>query len=214
MKSKFIEDDMHKAHLKNIYKRIKRGKSVLLVGNYGAGKSTFLDQIRPKKRTIVHAESLSPRHYLLGSILQKLGYDCKPQKSKIMEYLDAICDIKDALIIIDDAGDLRVEVFPYLKRVMDAGKPVIMAGMPAFETRLKEKHVDIFSRLKILHLSPVSVEELKKHLPKFEPDALEVIYGASLGNMHHFVNIRDDCLDQIAELKMNKVTMEIVQMFI
>ncbi len=211
---KMIKDDIRKSHLDAICKRIHKGKSILIIGKFGSGKTELLKLIRPKKRATAYLESLGPLHYLLGSILKRLDYNCTPQKTKIMEYLETICSIKDAVIIIDEADDIRQEIFPYIKRIMNAGIPVIYAGLPTLKTRLKEKHEDILSRLKILNLQPVSVEEFKKNLPQFEPDALEVIYGASSGNMHRFNDICDDCLDKMYELKMEKINMEIVEMFI
>ena len=209
-----IKDDIRKAHLDVIDKRIKQGKSILIIGKLGSGKTELLKQIRPKKKAIAYPESLGPLHYLLGSILKRLDYNYTPKKTKIMEYLEIICSIKNAVIIIDEADDIRQEIYPYIKRIMNAGIPVIYAGLPALKTRLKEKHVDILCRVKILNLPPVNVEEFKKILPQFEPDALEVVYGASSGNMHYFNDICDDCLDKMSELKLEKVNMDIVGMFI
>ncbi len=211
---KMIKDDIRKSHLDAIYKRIHKGKSILIIGKFGSGKTELLKQIHPKKRAIACLESLGSLHYLLGSILKCLDYSCTPQKTKIMEYLETICSIKDAVIIIDEADDIRQEILPYIKRIMNAGIPIIYAGLPTLKTRLKEKNKDILSRLKILNLPPISVEEYKKNLPQFEPDAIEVIYGASSGNMHRFDDICDECLDKMSELKLDKINMEIVNMFI
>ena len=46
-KETFINDKRRISYLAAIYSRIYRGKSVLVEGDYGVGKSRFLDLIQP-----------------------------------------------------------------------------------------------------------------------------------------------------------------------
>ncbi len=48
-KEKFINDKRRISYLAAIYNRIYRGQSVLIEGDFGVGKSRFLDLIQPKK---------------------------------------------------------------------------------------------------------------------------------------------------------------------
>ena len=56
-KENFINDKRRISYLNSVYSRIYRGKSVLIEGDYGAGKSRFLQLIKPKKLEIVWVES-------------------------------------------------------------------------------------------------------------------------------------------------------------
>ncbi|MDD4273456.1 MAG: hypothetical protein PHG14_06995 [Desulfobacter postgatei] len=51
------------------------------------------------------------------------------------------------------------EVWPYLKPIIDAGVPVVFAGLPKVRTYLNRNHPDILSRLKTLILYPIVVED-------------------------------------------------------
>jgi len=214
MEKKLIKDELRHLYLNIINKRIKEGKSTLILGKNGSGKTKLIEQIQSGKRTTVNSDSIASLHYFLASILQQLNYSYEPKLNKIMVYLDTIRKSKNALIIIDEAEDLRSGLFPYIKRIMNSKIPVVIAGLPKVGTRLKEKHEDILCRLKAFNLQPVSAEEFKKVLPQFEPDAVDLIYGYSMGNMWIFDDICEDCLCKIAELKLKKVTVEIAQMFI
>jgi ABC-type lipoprotein export system ATPase subunit len=48
-KESFINDKRRVSYLASVYNRITRGKSVLIEGGYGAGKTRFLHLIQPKK---------------------------------------------------------------------------------------------------------------------------------------------------------------------
>jgi hypothetical protein len=213
-KRKIIKDDIRRSFLNIISNRIQKGKSTLIMGEIGSGKTEFLNQVRSKKLTISNVESLGSLNYTLVSVLRQRKYRFTPKMSKSVEYLKAICSIKNLVVIIDDANDLRPSIFRYIKRMMDAQIPIIMASPPEIQITLKERHEDILCRLKVLHIQPVGVKDIKKHFSQFAPDTLEVIFGASFGNMWVFYEICDECLEKIAELKLKKVTMKIVEMFI
>lgn len=46
-----------------------------------------------------------------------------------------------------------------MKRIIDAGVPVVFAGLPKVRTYLTSEHPDILSRLKTLVLYPIVVED-------------------------------------------------------
>jgi ABC-type lipoprotein export system ATPase subunit len=47
MKEDFISDKRRVSYLSATYNRIYRGKSVLIEGGFGAGKTRFLELLRP-----------------------------------------------------------------------------------------------------------------------------------------------------------------------
>jgi ABC-type lipoprotein export system ATPase subunit len=74
-KENFINDKRRVSYLSAIYNRIYRGKSVLIEGDYGVGKSRFLKLLCPKKLHAVRVESLFNIHETLAAILKELNYD-------------------------------------------------------------------------------------------------------------------------------------------
>jgi len=213
-KSKIIVDESRSSYLKSIYKRIYKGKSTLITGEIGSGKTVFLKTICPEKLKISNVESLGSLNHILLSILKQQQYKYTLKINKSVEYLEAICGLNKIIITIDDVNDLRSGIFRYIKRIMDSQIPVIMAGTPEIQVSLREKHEDIFCRLKIINLQPLGVDDIKQQYSQFEKDTLEVIIGFSAGNMWIFRELCEECLDEMAKLKLNKVTMEIIEKFI
>ena len=211
---KIIIDGSRRSLLKNIYKRIDRGKSSLIIGEIGFGKTFLLEQIRPEKVKISNVESLGSLNYILASILRQQQYRFTSKKNKSVEYLEAICGIKKIMITIDDVTDLRSGIFRYIKRMMEKQIPVIMTGTPEIQTSLRERHEDVFCRLKIFNLQPIGINEIKKQYPLFDNDTLEVIFGFSEGNMWIFREFCEECIDEMRKQKLKKVTMDIVEKYI
>ena len=89
-KESFINDKRRVSYLGTVYNRIYRGKSVLIEGEYGAGKTRFLELIQPKKLQCVWVESLFNVHVLLASILQGLNYEAKATYRHTPEHLNLI----------------------------------------------------------------------------------------------------------------------------
>jgi len=58
-KEDFINDKRRVSYLHAVYNRIYRDQSVLIEGDYGVGKTRFLELIKPKKRKIIWVESLN-----------------------------------------------------------------------------------------------------------------------------------------------------------
>ena len=158
MKADFISDKRRVSYLSATYSRIYRGRSVLIEGDFGAGKTRFLKLLRPKKLHAVWVESLFNIHETLASILKELNYDTTATYRRTPQYLKMICNLSNCFIIIDEANDLDTRVWPYLKRIIDAGVPIVFAGLPKVRTYLIRNHPDILSRLKTLILYPIEVE--------------------------------------------------------
>ncbi len=213
-KESFINDKRRISYLGAIYNRIYRGKSVLLEGDYGVGKSRFLNLISPKKLRGVRVESLFSIHQILASILHELNYDTAADYRRTPAYLKMICNLSDCFLIIDEANDLDRRVWPYIKRIIDAGVPIIMAGLPRTRTFLTSEHPDILSRLKTLVLYPIIVEDFISDYSDIESEAVEQIYMAARGDMRKFKEICTDCRDKAKELNYSFVDLNLALEFI
>jgi len=73
--------------------------------------------------------------------------------------LKKICSLSGFFIIIDEANDLDRRVWPNFKRIIDSKTPMIFRGLPNVRTLLASEHPDILSRLKVLTLFPIVVED-------------------------------------------------------
>jgi predicted AAA+ superfamily ATPase len=213
-KENFISDKRRVSYLSAAYNRICRGQSILIEGNYGVGKTRFLQLLRPKKLHAVWVESLFNIHETLASILKELNYDTIATYRRTPEYLKMICNLSNCFIIIDEANDLDCRVWPYLKRIIDAGVPIVFAGLPKVRTFLSSKHPDILSRLKTLVLYPIVVEEFIAEYKDIEPEAIEQIYMTTKGDMRKFKEICTDCRDRAKELNYTFVDLNLALEFI
>lgn len=213
-KESFINDKRRISYLGAVYNRIYRGQSVLIEGDYGVGKSRFLHLLKPKKLHGVWVESLFNIHEILSSMLKDLNYDTKATYRRTPDYLKRICKLTDFFIIIDEANDLDKRVWPYLKRIIDAGVPIVFAGLPKVRTFLTSEHPDILSRLKTLVLFPIVVEEFILEYKDFESDAIEQIYVATKGDMRKFKEICTDCRDKAKEMNYSFVDVNLAIEFI
>ncbi len=213
-KEDFITDKRRVSYLSATYNRICRGQSILVEGNYGVGKTRFLKLLRPKKLHAVWVESLFNIHETPASILRELNYDTTATYRRTPEYLKMICSLSNCFIIIDEANDLDPRVRPYLKRIIDAGVPIVFAGSPKVRTFLTRKHPDILSRLKNLILYPIVVDDFIAEYKDFEQEAIEQIYMAVKGDMRKLKEICTDCRDRAKELNHNFVTLNLALEFI
>jgi DNA-binding NtrC family response regulator len=75
--------------------------SVLIEGEYGVGKTRFLELIKPKKRKILWVESLNNIHEILASILQQLDYQAPSSWRRTSKHLKMIKALSGFIIIID-----------------------------------------------------------------------------------------------------------------
>jgi len=209
-KESFINDKRRVSYLSSVYYRINHGKSVLIEGGYGSGKTRFLQLIQPKKRRAVWVESLFNVHEILASILKDLNYEASASYRRSPGYLKLICGLSDYFLVIDEANDLDRRVWPYLKRVIDAEVPVIFAGLPKVRTFLTSEHPDILSRLKTLTLYPIEVEDFILEYKDFEPEAIEQIYAQVKGDMRKFEELRTDCRQKAKDLNHSFVDVNLV----
>jgi len=214
MKEDFISDKRRVSYLSATYTRIYRGQSVLIEGGFGAGKTRFLGLLRPKKLHAIWVESLFNIHETLASILKELNYDTTATYRRTPQYLKMICNLSNCFIIIDEANDLDCRVWPYLKRIIDAGVPIVFAGLPKVRTFLTREHPDILSRLKILVLYPIVVEEFIARYKDIQQEAIEQIYMAVKGDMRKFKEICTDCRDRAKELNYKFVGLNLALEFI
>ncbi|MCP3965820.1 MAG: ATP-binding protein [Lentisphaerae bacterium] len=214
-KEKFINDKRRVSYLHSVYGRIYQGKSVLIEGAYGVGKTRFLKLIKPKKIIPVWLESLDSKHEILASILQLLNYEAAASYLRTSAHLKKICNLTGFFIIIDEANDLNQQVWPYFKRIIDSGIPIIFAGLPNVKTFLASVHADILSRLKVLTLFPIVVEDfIQKYKNDIMPEAIEQIYAITDGDMRKFEEICNDCIDKAKELNSNIVDINIALTFL
>jgi len=213
-KETFINDKRRVSYLSAIYNRIYRGQSALIEGDYGVGKTRFLDLIQPKKLHGVRVESLFNIHEILASILQELNYDAKATYRRTPRHLKQICSLSGCFITIDESNDLDRRVWPYLKRIIDAGIPIIFAGLPKVRTYLFSEHPDILSRLKTLVLYPIVVEDFILEYKDFESEAIEQIYVATRGDMRKFKEVCSDCRDKAKELNYSFIDLNLVLDFL
>jgi len=213
-KESFINDKRRVSYLSALYNRIYRGQSVLIEGDYGVGKTRFLKLIKPKKLQSVWVESLFNVHEILASILKSLNYEATATYRRTPDHLKKIANLTNYFIVIDEANDLDRRVWPYLKRIIDAKVPVVLAGLPKVRTFLTSEHPDILSRLKILILYPIVVEDFIQEYKDFEPEAIEQIYVATKGDMRKFKEICTDCRDRAKELNYSFVDLNLAVSFL
>ncbi len=214
MKEDFISDKRRVSYLGATYNRIYRGQSVLIEGDFGAGKTRFLQLLRPKKLHAVWVESLFNIHETLASILKELNYDTTATYRRTPQYLKMICNLSNCFIVIDEANDLDVRVWPYLKRIIDAGVTIIFAGLPKVRAYLSRNHPDILSRLKTLILYPIVVEDFIEKYKDIQQEAIEQIYMAVKGDMRKLKEICTDCRDRVKELNHKFVDLNLAMEFI
>jgi len=214
MKEDFISDKRRVSYLGATYNRIYRGQSVIIEGDFGAGKTRFLKLLRPKKLHAVWVESLFNIHETLASILKELNYEATATYRRTPQYLKMICNLSNCFIIIDEANDLDTRVWPYLKRIIDAGVPIVFSGLPKVRTYLSRNHPDILSRLKTLILYPIEVEDFIEKYKDIQQEAIEQIYMAVKGDMRKFKEICTDCRDRANELNHKFVDINLALEFI
>ena len=214
-KKDFINDKRRISYLSSVYTRIYRGQSVLIEGAYGVGKTRFLELIKPKKLMPVCLESLDNKHEILASILQGLDYESTPSHWRTSAHLKKICTLSGFFIIIDETNDLDRRVWPYFKRIIDAAIPIVFAGLPNVRTYLASEHPDILSRLKVLTLFPIIVEDfIEKYKNNISQEAVEQIYAVTHNDMRKFEEICSDCINKAKELNYSLVDINLALTFL
>ncbi|KJU82516.1 ATP/GTPase [Candidatus Magnetobacterium bavaricum] len=209
----YIQDEQRINIANAINNNITRGKSVLLIGEYGVGKSFFIKNMFKDNVKAIWAESLYSYRYFLTDILSKSVIHINPKTKTRDQFFRTILKLKDVFIIIDEAAYLERKLLPFIKRIMDIPIPVIMVGLPTFEQRLANDYPDILSRLKTLRMKRLDVDDVIKATPNIDKDALEMIYGYAMGNMRKFIEVYYDCLDKMKSLKLERINTDIAYQF-
>jgi energy-coupling factor transporter ATP-binding protein EcfA2 len=210
----FISDPHRDNHLKVLNKRIIQGKSTLLIGKSGVGKTELIKQINSTGKIVIQVDSLGTTHHILCSVLKKCNFNFSAKTNKNIQYLKAVCQLKDILLIIDDASDLKPMFFRFIKRIMDANIPIIMISRPEILPILKQENDDVFARLRILQLPPLTSVQIKNNTDIFEKEALEVVSGFSLGNLFLLKDIWEEGLEKLKSANLSKITISLVQKII
>ena len=214
-KEDFINDNRRISYLGSVYTRIYSGKSVLIEGAFGAGKTRFLELIKPQKLKPVRLESLDKKHEILASLLQELNYEAVASPFRTSAHLKKICRLSGFFIIVDEASDLDRRIWPYFKRIIDAGIPMIFAGLPNVRTYLASEHPDILSRIKVLTLFPIIVEDfIEKYKNNITPEAIEQIYIGTGGDMRKIEEICSECIEKAKELNYSFVDINLAITFL
>jgi len=202
----YIEDNVRLSIKNAVRSHINRRDSLLIIGEYGSGKSSLLKNIKTSK--ILDINPLGGTYQVLARMAKQ--YDpCPMHKSK---YLEMIISHKPT-IFIDEAGLLPKDIFPYLKMAMDNGVSIVMAGLQDFYDNLKTRHPDIASRMTLVKMYPLGYEDMKKLVPDFEEDAFDVLHGGA-PNMRQLMQVVKNCRDRITVENHDKVTVELVLEFL
>jgi len=143
-----------------------------------------------------------------------LNYDTKSTYRRTPEYLKKICNLSSCFIIIEEASELDGRVWPYFKRIINAGIPMVFAGLPQVRTYLTSEHPDILSRLKTLILYPIEVEKFISEYNDFKQEAVEQLYMATKGDMRKFKEICTDCRDKAKDLNYTFIDLNLALEFI
>ncbi len=218
MGTKLIKDDQRLFYANVVLSRVKRRRSVMIVGKFGAGKSFFLEvlkkQIEPRIK-VVTGLSISPIYQMLPGVLRQINHTVKPSSFNVIPYLELLCKQRRICLMIDEIHKINPNAWQYLKHIMDSGIPCIFAGLESAESFLVESNGDIISRLKVLKLGPISVENFIAHMSNWEPTAVESAYGACNADMRVFKEkYVDEAEDKAAEMGVKTVTVDIVSMFL
>ncbi len=213
--SDFISDKRRVSYQHAIYARMYMGKSVLIEGAFGSGKSSFLRQfVNPQKLQVIQVESLDNIHTVLAQMLRALEYEASPNAYYTSQNLRTVCGLAGNFVVfVDEANDIQKQSWPYWKRIMDAGIPCVFAGLASVRTYLRGSHPDILSRLKVLPLYPVAVEDFIAASPDFEGVAVEHLYNCTGGDMRKFEEIIEDCRNKLSESGEGMVTLEMALQF-
>jgi len=200
----FIANPQREKFMEWIDRRVRQNRDTLIIGEYGVGKSAFIQEIHKKyKKAMV----INP----LGSTCQLLGEMCGVVEVEYWKKPKYIQQLKDhpRIIIIDEAQHLRPDFYPYLKMISDYGNTLVMSGLVELADILKERHPDILSRMMRMTLEPIGAAEFAAALSeKFEPGAIKTINGKATC-MREMVEIIDDCLLYISDKGYPKVTEDI-----
>jgi hypothetical protein len=178
---------------------------VLLIGEYGTGKTELLKQIR-----LPNAVRVSP----LGGVYQVLARMTKAAYAKPHHkdlYMDVLIN-HPRLLIIDEAQHLPEGIFPYLKIIMDAGNSMVLAGLPELQDKLRKFHADVLSRLTSIKINILSYEDMLTLVPDFDADDFGIIYN-SMNNMRAMMTVIKNCRDYAEQNNITRIDYQTIELF-
>lgn len=202
----FIEDYARKAALSAVKSHARRKDSLLIVGEYGTGKTELLKQVK-----LANAVKVSP----LGGVYQILGRMCKTYNANPRhkdQYMDTLVN-HPRPIIIDEAQHLPEGIFPYLKIIMDAGNTLVLVGLPVLRDDLRKRHEDVLSRLTTIKLGVLSYDDMLSLVPDFDADDFGIIYN-NLHNMRAMMTVVKNCRDYAEANSIKVINHEIIELFL
>lgn len=139
----FIETEGIKKSMRNIDRRIRNGRSVMLSADFGAGKSTLLQHIAAS-----YEESDIKIISGIGTIAQIIGEIAGETDVKAWEKQHYINQIRlyPKLVMIDEAHHLPKGIYPHLKDFIEHGSVFVLAGLPKLtENMINSKNSDVLS---------------------------------------------------------------------
>ena len=180
--------------------RIKKNKSTLIYGETGSGKTTLLSRVSYRKlgkRRVVW-RSLYNVVQSVAEILDQLqpevNYSYSPMK--LSRNISDLCSYDNIVITLDEGQHLNEKVWPYIKQIMDAGIPFILAGTDKMHQNLLKKHPDVLSRTKAIGTVKISEDDVySKYADLFDPEAMSLLYGMCDVNARYLFEYLKDIVD-------------------
>jgi len=211
-----IIDQKRKKFLEEIIYRMNRQRSVMLIGEFGVGKTTLLNQIKAEHtvlKKIITIESLDPIESILADIINQVNQEgAVGTRTRVPRHLRKVRSLKNIGIMVDEAHELRRSTWPYFKRIMDSGIPILFAGMPELRDYIEERHGDIRSRLRVFELEEVAREEITSHIcEKIPEEVLKYLLGFCDSNMRYFFEYLEDCKRMAKKMGKDQIDMEVAE---
>ena len=195
-----IETKFYKDAIEIIELRVKKNKSTLIYGETGSGKTTLLSQVNYRKlgkRRVVW-RSLYNVVQSVAEVLDQLTPDVNYSYSpmKLSRNISDLCSYDDIVITLDEGQHLNDKVWPYIKQIMDAGIPFILAGTEKMRNALLKRHPDVLSRTKAIGTVKISEDDIMtKYGDLFHPEAMSLIYGMCDVNARYLFEYIQDIVD-------------------
>jgi len=195
-----IETQFYKDAIEIIEMRIKKNKSTLIYGETGSGKTTLLSRVNYRKlgKRRVIWRSLYNVVQSVAEILDHLQPDVNYSYSpmKLSRNISDLCRYDNIVITLDEGQHLSHKVWPYIKQIIDAGIPFILAGTDKMHQTLLKKHPDVLSRTKAIGTVKIGEDDvLSKYADLFHPEAISMLYGQCDVNARYLFEYIQDIVD-------------------
>jgi type II secretory pathway predicted ATPase ExeA len=208
----FIQTKRNTTNLSILQRRIASGKSTMLLGERGTGKSRMLKELMDKyhdDKSIVYNISG------LGSVSQLLGRmagDPDIRVHRKQEYIDQLI-ARPRKIFQDEGQDMTKDIYPYLKMLIDAGNVFVIAGHDHLEEKMtRAKSRDVMRRFQMLQVKSLFKKELEDSglFKDIAPDALQWLDNVA-ESTGVFMDTIEDCRHYAKEQQLKIIPLEIVQ---